>query len=93
MAIDTANKRSSAGNLWFLDTFPTPDGTVAAVDRQHVAYLYAGISPAALVDTDNLAVAFTMYLSHTPAFVMTTSPAPDFTIITSPAPDFTMEVE
>lgn len=49
MALDTANKRSSAINVsspWRA-RLPFPDGTVAQLDRQHVNFMYAGISSGA----------------------------------------------
>lgn len=44
MVIDTANRRAStiAGCLGFLLVLPTPDATISAFDRAHVADLYAG---------------------------------------------------
>ncbi len=42
MAIDTANKRSSASG----DMLPFPDGTVGTADRAHYAGFYAGIAAA-----------------------------------------------
>lgn len=41
MAIDTRDKRASAGGIGPLAlSFPTPDGTVTAADRKQVAALY-----------------------------------------------------
>lgn len=48
MAIDTENKRRSASN-WFCRIPPVPDGTIAGVDRQHVAGLYSGITAQSLL--------------------------------------------
>jgi hypothetical protein len=45
MAVDTRDERSSQINLlmpWRM-VFPLPDGTIGAADRQHQAWLYAGI--------------------------------------------------
>lgn len=56
MAVDTAAKRSSAinvGSPW-RGLLPPPDGTVGQPDRQHVAFMYAGIEaedPAPVVPT------------------------------------------
>lgn len=44
MAIDSVDRRASAGSLLGLEILPTPDGTVAAVDRLQTAGLYSGIS-------------------------------------------------
>lgn len=51
--MDTRNKRSSAINLTipWRGMYPAPDGTVAQVDRQVVALMYAGISAGEAVDT------------------------------------------
>lgn len=46
MAIDSENKRRSVSN-WFCRIPPAPDGTIAAVDRQHVAGFYSGIAAGA----------------------------------------------
>lgn len=51
MAVDTANKRSSAINVsspW-RSRLPFPDGTIDQGDRQHVAYMYSGIAAGVLV--------------------------------------------
>jgi hypothetical protein len=49
MAIDTANKRSSAMNIGcpWRARLPFPDSTINAADRAHIDYLYAGLSAAA----------------------------------------------
>ena len=44
MAIDTVDKRASAGNLRGLELFPVADGTISQDDRLHVAGFYRGIS-------------------------------------------------
>lgn len=46
MAIDSRNKRASAGacGLVFLVALPTPDGTIGAADRVHSAGFYSGIA-------------------------------------------------
>ncbi len=44
MAIDTADKRSSAGSLLGWEILPIPDGTIGVADRLHVAGLYRGIA-------------------------------------------------
>jgi len=48
MAVDTQTKRRSALGMVImaLAVAPVPDGTVAAVDREHIIGIYAGISPA-----------------------------------------------
>ncbi len=48
MAVDSQTKRRSAlaATLAFLVVAPLADGTVAAVDREHIIGIYAGISPA-----------------------------------------------
>jgi len=46
MALDTASKRGSSLNFFneFMDvTFPFPDGTIDAGDRQHALGCYSGI--------------------------------------------------
>ena len=63
MAIDPENKRRSVSN-WFCRIPPVPDGTISAVDRQHVSGIYSGIAadpPTAVIelllglsDTSNL---------------------------------------
>lgn len=47
MAVDTQTKRRSAlaATLAFLVVAPLVDGTVAAVDREHIIGIYAGIAP------------------------------------------------
>ncbi len=49
MAIDTRDKRASAGSLLWLATLPDPDGTIDAGDRLQVAGLYRGIAASAVV--------------------------------------------
>ena len=46
MAIDTRNRRASAGacGLVMLVALPIPDGTIGAADRAHSAGFYAGIA-------------------------------------------------
>lgn len=44
MAIDTQDKRRSAGSHLCLTVYPTPAGSVADADRQHCAWLYRGIA-------------------------------------------------
>lgn len=46
MAIDTRSKRASVLGLALapLLTLPLADGTIGQADRQHIAYVYAGIS-------------------------------------------------
>ncbi|KKN70109.1 hypothetical protein LCGC14_0434340 [marine sediment metagenome] len=48
MAIDTETKRRSVlgMGLMFLTMPPLADGTIGAVDREHITGLYAGIAPA-----------------------------------------------
>ena len=47
MAIDSADKRSSAMSLLTdMVVAMTPDGSIVALDRQHVAGFYRGISAA-----------------------------------------------
>jgi len=46
MAIDSQNKRASAGSLLGLEMLPLADGTVGTPDRLQIAGLYVGI-PAA----------------------------------------------
>lgn len=46
MPVDTRNKRSSALHVtgpWRCQ-WPTPDGTIAAGDRQEIAFMYSGIA-------------------------------------------------
>ena len=45
MALDTANKRSSAifVGIPFRGKYPFPDGTIDAGDRQHAAGYYRGV--------------------------------------------------
>ena len=47
MAIDSQDKRASAGSLLGLELLPLADGTVGASDRLQVAGVYAGIAAAA----------------------------------------------
>ena len=49
MAVNTETKRRSAlgATLAFLVIAPLADGTVGAVDREHILGIYAGIAPAA----------------------------------------------
>ncbi len=51
---DTETKRRSVlgMGLMFLCIAPVPDGEVAAVDREHIIGLYAGIAPAAPVEPE-----------------------------------------
>lgn len=49
MAIDTRDKRFSAGSLLWLATLPDPDGTIDAGDRLQWAGLYRGIAASAIV--------------------------------------------
>lgn len=47
MALDTETERRSVLGmaLTFLVVAPVPDGTIAAVDREHITGIYAGIAP------------------------------------------------
>jgi hypothetical protein len=46
MAIDTREKRASAG-AWFLDMLaPNPDSAISAADRLQISGLYSGIAAA-----------------------------------------------
>ncbi len=57
MSVDTETKRRSALGMVImaLAIAPVPDGTVAAVDREHIIGIYAGIAPSSpAVDTDNI---------------------------------------
>ena len=49
MAVDTETKRRSALGMVImaLAIAPVPDGTIAAIDREHIIGIYAGIAPAA----------------------------------------------
>ena len=49
MAVDTETKRRSAigATLAFLAIAPLSDGTIGAVDREHILGIYAGIAPGA----------------------------------------------
>jgi len=49
MAVDTETKRRSvlAATIMALAVAPVPDGTVAAVDRQHIVGIYGGIAAGA----------------------------------------------
>ena len=44
MAIDTHDKRRSAGAHLFLQVLPVADGSVNQGDRQQAAFLYRGIA-------------------------------------------------
>lgn len=48
MAVNTETKRRSALGMIImaLTIAPVPDGTIAAVDREHILGIYAGIAPA-----------------------------------------------
>lgn len=60
MAIDTENKRRSVHGYTFPALIlPTADGTIRALDRQHVCGLYAGIA-AGLAET----IAFTLKITQ-----------------------------
>lgn len=52
MAIDTAQKRSSAIGLGqpYIVILPTPDGSVSQADRQDAAFSYSGILAGAAVE-------------------------------------------
>lgn len=47
MAVDSETKRRSAAGMLImaLAIAPVPDGTIAAVDREHATAIYAGIAP------------------------------------------------
>jgi len=48
--LDTENKRRSATGIFHFYTMPpVPDGTIAALDREHATYIYAGIAASGLV--------------------------------------------
>lgn len=47
VAIDTANRRNSAGQFMLTVSLPAPDGTIDAPDRLHTAWLYSGIAASA----------------------------------------------
>jgi hypothetical protein len=47
MAIDSRNKRASAGSLLGMEILPVADGTIGTPDRLQVAGLYAGIAASA----------------------------------------------
>lgn len=49
MAVDSETKRRSALGMLVmaLTIAPVPDGTISAVDREHITGIYAGIAPAA----------------------------------------------
>ncbi len=47
MAIDTRAKRQSVAGFSLFRVRLVPDGTINALDRRHVAGLYAGIAAAA----------------------------------------------
>lgn len=46
MALDTADKRSSAVNIGspWRGLLPFPSGSIDQQDRQHIAYMYRGIA-------------------------------------------------
>lgn len=44
MAIDTENKRRSAGSLSYFIVMPEPDGSVDTEDRPHASGIYSGLS-------------------------------------------------
>lgn len=55
MAIDTEDKRRSAGSLLWMQHLPVPDGAIGTADRRQVSGLYSGIAtdpPAAGVQID-----------------------------------------
>ena len=57
MAVDTETKRRSVAGMLImaLTIAPVPDGAIAAVDREHIIGIYAGIAPLTpIVDTDNI---------------------------------------
>ena len=48
--LDSENKRRSATGLFHLYTVPKYDGGTDPVDREHVTFIYAGISPGSFID-------------------------------------------
>ena len=56
MAVDTENKRRSV-----ICVLPAPDGTIAAVDRQQISWIYSGIAVAEAVAGYYLTVASLMF--------------------------------
>ena len=60
MAIDSENKRRSVSN-WCCRIPPSPDGTIAAVDRQQVAGFYSGIA----ADPPTAVIELLLGLAHT----------------------------
>jgi hypothetical protein len=55
MAVDTRDRRSSAIDVsspW-RSKLPTPDGTIAAADRQHAAGYYSGILATGAIADDS----------------------------------------
>jgi hypothetical protein len=58
MAIDTENKRRSVQGYTIGGIMPVPDGTVGTTDRPSLAWLYAGISYAAVAAITDLAAQF-----------------------------------
>ncbi len=64
MAIDTADKRGSAGSLLGLEVLPTPDGTVGDADRLQTAGLYSGISAADVIVYVSMGHIFVFTLSN-----------------------------
>lgn len=66
--MDTASKRSSAMNIGcpWRGLWPLPDGTVGQLDRQHTAFMYAGITAgeAAVVVNDPNHAGFIVNISR-----------------------------
>lgn len=55
MAVDTEDKRRSAGSLLWMQHLPVPDGAISAADRRQVSGLYSGIAtgiPGVTIDGD-----------------------------------------
>ena len=45
MAINSPNKRASAGNITWIIVYPLPDGQIDDFDREQATGLYGGIAP------------------------------------------------
>jgi hypothetical protein len=69
VAIDTEGKRRSVHGYTGIPIFPVADGTIAALDRQHVVGIYAGIAAAILTPIIET-IAFTLKIAEQVAFTL-----------------------
>jgi len=70
VAIDTRQKRASACGvgLDFLRIRPVADGAISATDRQHLNFLYSGITSSVAVSGE--AIGITLYVDRARGLVL-----------------------